>query len=780
MDDLRVVGQSVRRLDAESKVTGTADFVFDMILPGMLWGKILRSPHPHALIRSIDSSEAERFPGVYAVITGPDLGDRLHGPGLWDEPILGKDRVRFVGEGVAAVAAESERVAATALKRIKVEYEPLPAVFDVEEAFSTNPPTVIHPDLRQYHFAQKIPPHFIEARPNVYHSHVIESGDSESGFKEADLIVEDRYTTEKIQHCQMEPHAAIAKFGGNGNITLWINTSTLHPTKNLFCNAFQVPPSKVRVIAPNVGGGFGGKQDIIAAGVAYGLARKAGRPVKVAFTREEVFVGAVTRHPTVVYIRDGFRKDGAIIAREMTLFQNGGAYSENGYLTTKNACYGAVGTYKIPNFRLSSYGVYTNEPISGAFRGFGNTQLQWAIECQMDVAAEKLGMDPVTLRRKNILKEGDINPAGEITHSIGIEGCIDRVVEAIKQPGKHAAPLDSAHKRGVGFAIGNKYSLAPTASTAIVKVHEDGRVEARIGTDEVGQGLRTVIGQIAAEEFRIDIEDVEIISGDTAFCPYEEASVSSRSTYQTGNAVRLACGDAKLQILDRAAGIMKARPEDLDISEKRVFVKEDPDVSVHIHDLFIENVLAYGSYLPEIGEFLGKKTWIQGIETGGPGKGTGKRLTSFYTHGAVSAEVAVDLETGQIKVERIYAAFDMGRAVNPLLCEIQIEGGLVMGIGSALFEKMILEHGKTLNPNFTDYVLPTAMDVPNLEDQQTFLVEALHKDGPYGAKGLGEATMIPVAPAIANAVYHAVGVRLRDLPLEPDRILEKLCQPEAG
>jgi CO/xanthine dehydrogenase Mo-binding subunit len=775
-DELRVVGQSVVRYDAESKVTGTADFVYDMLLPGMIYGKILRSPHPHALIRSIDTREAEKAPGVCAVITGPELGDRLHGPGLWDEPILAKDRVRFVGEGVAAVAAASEKAAERALRLIRVEYEILSAVFDVEEAFSEEPPAILHPELRSYHSAQKLPPRFVDGRPNVYHSHLIESGSVEEGFEDSDLIVEDRYTTAKIQHCQMEPHAAIARLEGNGNVTLWANTSTLHPTKNLFCNAFQLPPSKVRVLAPNVGGGFGGKQDIIAAGVAYGLARKTGKPVKVAFSRKEVFVGTVTRHPMVIYIKDGFLKDGTLLAREIRLLQNGGAYSENGYLTTKNASYGAVGTYRIPHFKLSSYGIYTNEPISGAFRGFGNTQLQWAIECQMDVAAQQLRMDPVKLRRKNLLSEGELNPAGEVTHSIGISECMDKVLHAIRR--KPSKPVRPTERRGVGFAIGNKYSLAPTASTAVVKVHEDGRVEARIGTDEVGQGLRTVIGQFVAEEFDIDVVDVEIISGDTAVCPYEEASVSSRSTYQTGNAVLLACKDAKRQILTRASSLMKVKPEDLTIARKCVFVTQNPETSLRVHDLFIENVLGYGSYLPEVGEFLGKATWIQGIEPGGPGAGTGKRLTSFYTHGAVAAEVSIDVETGMVRVERLVSAFDMGRAVNPRLCEVQIEGGVAMAIGSTLLEKMVMENGRTLNPNFTDYVVPTAKDVPDLQDQETFLVEALHKDGPFGAKGLGEATMIPVAPAIANAVYNAVGLRFKDLPLEPHRILDLLSKRE--
>lgn len=772
MTELRVIGQSVKRPDAESKVTGTAEFVFDMSLPGMLWGKILRSTLPHAQITSIDISKAEKITGVLAVLTGTQIGDRLHGPGLWDEPILARDRVRFLGEGVACVAAESEEIAEEAIKHISVGYEELSSVFDVEEAFQENPKVVIHPELKTYHFAKKMRPHFIEGRHNVYHSHHMESGDVIKAFKQADLVLEERYTTAKIQHCQMEPHAAIVRMEGNGVITLWVNTSTIHPTKNLFCNAFELPPSKVRVIAPNVGGGFGGKQDIIAAGVAYALARKTGRPVKVAFSREEVFVGAVTRHPVVVYLKDGFNKDGTIVARQVKLLQNGGAYAENGYLTTKNACYGAVGTYKIPNFKIESYGVYTNEPISGAFRGFGNTQLQWAIECQMDAAAEKLGIDPLQLRLKNILQEGDINAAGEITHSIGIRECIEKVTDALGWAKKETHKEGYGPQRhGIGLAIGNKYSLAPTASTAIVKVHEDGRVEARIGTDEVGQGLKTVIAQIVAEEFGLDIDSVEITSGDTALCPYDEASVSSRSTYQTGNSVRLACQDAKRQIVARAAQLLEIDPEDLAVAGKRVSVKGSPQNAIDIHDLFIENVLAYGSYLPEIGEFLGKSTWIQNITNDEHDPHRGKRLTSFYTHGAVAVEVVVDTETGQVKIEKLYSAFDVGRAVNPLLCEVQIDGGAAMGIGSTLFEKMILEKGKVLNANFSDYVIPTSMDIPLSKNNVALIVEAHHKDGPYGAKGLGEATMIPIAPAIANAIYDAVGIRVRDLPLDPNKML---------
>ncbi|CEP69182.1 Aldehyde oxidase/xanthine dehydrogenase, a/b hammerhead [Moorella glycerini] len=772
------VGHSVPRVDGIAKATGSAMYVYDMALPNMLWGKILRSPHPHARIKSIDYSAALRIPGVRAVLTADNFKHRLYGAGLHDQPILAQAVVRFVGEAVAAVAADTPEIAERALKEIVVDYEPLPAVFDVEEAFSTNPPVVIHPDLPKYTHSPNMTPGLIPERPNVYKSHVIMSGDIDEGFAKADLVVENRYELARIQHCQMEPHCAIAIWDDD-LLTVYASTNTLYPVKGKLCQALGLSWGKVRVIQLTVGGGFGGKQDLVAAGVAAGLSKVTGKPVKVAFTRAEVFYGAVTRHPAVIYLRDGVTRDGQLLARDILFIQNGGAYSNYGFLTTVTGCFGAVGSYRIPNFRIRSYGVYTNEPVAGAFRGFGNPQVQWAIETQMDIIAEKLGIDPVEFRLKNILKEGERNPAGEIVHSIGAAECLRKVAERVKAfEGKYKNSGDVVY--GWGIALGNKYSLAPTASTVIVKIHEDGVVEARVGVDEVGQGMQTVMSQILAEEFKTDIGSVRVICGDTDICPYDEASISSRATYMAGNALRRAATEAKRQLFERASRVLEMDPGELEVAQGIVFSKVDPLKRVRISDLFTVNRLGWGRYVSELGEILGKATFYQATSPVDRKTGTGERLTSFYTHGAQAVLVSVDVRTGRVNIERVISAFDCGQPINPQLCEGQIEGGTGMGIGSALYEKMVFVDGKQLNAGFTDYLLPTTEDVPTGDKNEVYLIPALHRDGPYGAKGLGEGTMVATAPAIGNAIYNAIGVRCFNLPIEPHVLLEGLEAQRKG
>lgn len=774
MEELRVVGHSVKRLDAPEKVTGRAPYVYDMTLPNMLWAKVLRSPYPHARIVSIDTSAAEKLPGVAAVITAADLPRALHGTGLSDEPTMAVDRVRFVGEAVAAVAAETEEIAEEALTLIRVEYEELPAVFDPEEAMRPDPPAILHPDLSTYEYSPVVPPRFDPDRPNVYNHYKIRHGDVEEGFRQADIIVENRFTTAMIQHCQMEPHVCIARVETDGSLTVWTSAQTIYGIKQMLCDALQMPSSRVRVIVPYVGGGYGGKVEVKTEAIAAGLAMKTRRPVKLAFTREEVFTSATVRHPSVVYVKDGVKKDGTIVAREVTIILNGGAYSEYGYLTVRNAAFGAVGTYRIPNFKLDSYGVYTNLPIGGAFRGFGSNQVVWAIENQMDIVAEKLGMDPVEFRRRNLLKEGDINVSGEVTHSYGARECLEKVVEEIRYYEKPSQPPSGPWRRGKGVALGNKYSIAPTASCAFVKVHDDGTIEIRTSADEMGQGSRTVLAQIAAEEFKVSIDKVKVVAGDTLITPYDQGSISSRTTYNTGNAVRLACQDAKRQLFEHAAKLLEASPEDLETEDGKVFVRGVPEKFVRFCDLFIPTLFASGRVLKEGGEIFGKATWYQYATPEDPETGQGGRLVAFYIHGATGAEVEVNVETGEVRVIRICSAFDMGKAVNPKLCEGQMEGGIGMAIGSALYEEMVLDGGVVLNPNFMDYKIPTTMEIPGPSQVKCFIVEAPHREGPFGAKGLGEGVMIPCGPAIAAAVYDAIGVRIHDMPLSRERIWRAL------
>jgi len=510
-------------------------------------------------------------------------------------------------------------------------------------------------------------------------------------------------------------------------------------------------------------------------GIAYGLAKKSKRPVKLNFTREEVFIGAVTRHPAVIYIRDGLKKDGTLVARDIRVLFNGGAYADFGYLVVRNSTYAAVGTYKIPHFRIESYGIYTNEPIAGAFRGFGNVQVQWATECQNDILAEKAGLDPMAFRLKNVLREGDRNPAGELVFSCEAEQCMRWVKSQAEILRKQIATQEQPPyiKRGIGFSGGNKYSMAPTASLAYVKVHEDSSIEIRVGSDDPGQGLRTVVAQIAAEEFETEMSNIRVISGDTQIAPYDEGAISSRATYNVGNAVRLACEDAKRRLVEMAAQKFEVSKEELEVTDMRVRFKNNPAKEITFGDLFTYNIMGTGQYPKVGGEILGKATWFQGKTAESP-SGTGDRITAFYTQGAQAIAVAVDIETGNIQVEGIASSFDTGVPINPAGVEGQIEGGTVMGLGSALMEKMVMDKGKVLNASLTGYLIPTTMDLPVCENDHTHIADGWHRDGPYGAKGLGEGTMSCTASALANAIYDAVGLRFYDLPIEPEELLKRL------
>ena len=776
------VGVSVPRLDAIEKVTGRATYCTDLSFPGMLHGKVLRSSQAHAKIVYIDTSEAKRLRGVRAVITGQDVPVKRIGGYIKDQHMLARTTVRYVGDPVAAVAADTPEIAEKAIKLIKVEYQSLPAVFDLEAAWSKNPPVVIHPDLPKYDAIQgrkgqglfrRLNPD----RPNVCNHHKIRHGDVLKGFQEADIVIENKFSAARIQHCPFEPHVCIAKVETDGGITIWAGRQSIYRVRGYLCSAFELPPSKVRVISSHyIGGGFGNKADLLVEPIASLLAMKTERPVRLVFSREEMFTSGGTRIPMVVHIKDGARKDGTLVAREIKALLNVGAYAGSGAIITRNCCFGAVGSYRIPNFKMDSYGVYVNETIVTPFRGFGTSQILWAIESHMDMLADKLGLDAVSLRQKNLLEEGEVNVNGEIVHSIGAKECLAQVAEHIEWNRK--APESKGYwRRGKGLAVGNKYSVAPTDAVAIVKVWEDGTVEIRHSADEMGQGVNTVLAQIAAEEFQIEMDKTKVVWGDTSSTPhFPHGSTSHRTTYELGKAVYLACQNAKQQLFDIAAEKLKTSPDGLVTEKGRVFVKLDPSVSVTIPELFTDG------YVEKGGEILGKDIWIQHYAPEDPETGQidpelakkGLRQAAFYGHSAQAVEVAVNTATGEVKILKAFAATDMGFPINPKMCEQQMEGGLCMGIGSALYEEMKMHNGEVLNPNWRDYKIPVAVNLPRLENFWTSMAPAPHKDGPYGAKGAGETQMTPSAPAIGNAIFNAVGIRIKDLPMTRERIFRKL------
>ncbi|MDP2931953.1 MAG: xanthine dehydrogenase family protein molybdopterin-binding subunit [Chloroflexota bacterium] len=785
-----IVGTSPVRLDALEKVTGEAQFCTDVKLPGMLYAKVLRSPLPHARIVSLDTSKAEALPGVRVVANGKDAPDKRYGGYLHDQHALCKNVVRHVGDGVAAVAADTLEIAERAIELIDVKYEELPAVFDVAQSWSTSPPAVVHPDLFKYEkfVAQGLYIKQDRDRPNVAHHQQVRHGDVEQGFREADIILEDKFSIPRIQHVPFEPHICIIKAERNGNLTIWSGRQSIYRVKGHFCSAFNLPPSKVRVISSYyIGGGFGNKAMLRAEPIIALLAMKAvGRPIRYVFTREEMYTAGGTRIAMEVMVKDGVKKDGEIVAREVRVLLNIGAYADSGVMVCRNCTFGCIGTYRIPNLKIDSYAVYTNEPLTTPFRGFGASQPIFAIESHMDMLAEKLGLDPVEVRRKNVLREGDVNGSGEITHSAGIKECLDKVAEGLEW-GKKSTPPPGPWRVGKGLALGNKYSTAPSSAMATVRMLEDGVVVIKHSADEMGQGVNTAMAQIAAEELGVSWDKVRVEWGDTNSTPYfPQGSTSQRTVYYLGNAVYLACQDAKRQLFELAAPMLKASQDDLLLKEGRIVVKSAPARSIRVTDIFTADRPIgpgqFGEYVEKYGEILGRGMFVQRYAPENPETGQidpelakkGMRLVASYGHACQGAEVAVNTETGEVKLLRLAAASDMGFPISPKMCEQQMEGGLVMGIGSALWEEVKMEAGKVLNPNLRDYKIPDAVNLPGNDRFKSFLAPSPHKDGPYGAKGCGEVQMTPSAAVIANAVYNAVGVRIKSLPLTREKVLKAL------
>jgi len=769
-----MIGKGIKRVDSLEKVTGRALYSFDVELPGMLYGKILRSTVPHAKILNIDISEAQKLPGVMLILTGKDFPPYArYGYGLMDEPILAMGKVLYVGDSVAAVAAERPDIAEEALDLIDVEYEELPPIFDPEESLRPDPPSVIHEGLKDY-IKLPIPlpvPDILS--PNLCAYHKVRKGDVEKGFKEADVIVENRYSTSMIQHCQLESHNCVASWDEKGELTLWTSAQSLFVARQILSIIHQIPESNVRIIVPYVGGGFGGKIELTSEVICSVLAKITGRPVKIAYTRKETFINASVRHPVITHIKDGVKKDGTIIAREMRLIFDGGAYSKTTPFTVRNSSLAATSTYRIPNFKLDSCGVYTNKPSAGAFRGFGCSQVCYAVESQMDEIAHKIGMDPAEIRLKNALEEGEKNIIDEVVISDGTKECIKKVKEAMDKK-RSKEKIHGVWRRGVGYACGNKNSLAPTIANAYVRVNGDETVDVYTAALELGQGGHTAMLQIAAEEFKLPVEKIKLITGDTRVVPFDHGAFSSRQTFNTGNAIRLACIDAKQQLFESAAKLMEARAEDLDTGEGKIFVKGNPEKSIRISQLFMP---ALGGMLPIHGkEFFGRGTWVQEADLLSPetglimGANPIGRPVAFYIFNCHAVEIEVNIETGEIRILKYISANDVGKAINPDIVHRQAEGGAVMGIGSALYEELVFDNGNPINPNFSDYKIPTAKETPYIKDFESIIVEAYHKDGPYGAKGVGEAVMIPTAAAISNALYDAIGIRIPDIPLTPERV----------
>ena len=745
------IGKPVPRIDALEKVTGRAMYIDDLKFSDVLYGKILRSPHAHAKIKRIDTSKAEALPGVRAVVTGKDAPFR-GGEAIRDQPFLAVGKVRCVGEVVAAVAADTKEIAEHAIGLIVVEYEPLAAVLDVMEAVKPSAP-LIHEEMHAY---AHMPVVTVVPHTNICAKFEFKQGDVEKGFRESDYVFEDTFRFPTGHHCQIEPFGAVAQVNVNGKITIWVANDAPHRLRKDIADAMGIPFENLRVICPPfMGGGFGGKGGLKVETVCIALAMHTnGRPVKIILDREEVFMASLMKHAAVATVKTGVKKDGKIVATHAKLYYDTGAYAEKGPTVTLHGCESGVGPYKVPNTLVEGYTVYTNNPVAGALRGYGLPQSSWAHESMIDMIADKLGIDQIEMRLKNALEEGSINPTrGDILTSVGLKECITKAAEAIEW--NKPRPLN----RGVGIACEYKATKTPSGSSAFVKVEQDGSASVITSAVEVGQGIKTILAQIASEELGIPMDRVIVTSPDTDYTPWDASTTASRATFHMGNAVRNAAKDAKVQILALAAAALNVSAEDLEVSNGEIRLKggdKKMTVAEAIRGKWKSGltVLGRGTYYPEI-------------------KGTMFSARSiFYMYAAQAVDLEVDPETGKIKVHKVAAAHDVGKALNPMAVEGQIEGGVVQGLGTGLWEEVLYdENGKMLNPNFRDYRVPTAVDAPEIIP---IIVEATHEEGPFGAKGIGEMTLVSTPTAVGNAIYNATGIRLKELPATPERLLKYL------
>ena len=766
---LKHVGKPRSRGDVVDKVTGKLVYGTDFTLPGMLHGKALRSPYPHARIVSVDVGRARQLAGVCAAITADDLPALRFGSSIRDEPFLARGKVRYAGEPVAAVAATSEEIARKAIDLIDVEYEELPGIHDVLEAMQPDS-ALVHEDMGQYEMEgeyNRCP------GTNIVGHTKIRRRDVEQGFRESDEIYEDVFTTQYVQHCSMEPHVGIAKVDEDGSVTIWSSCQSPYNAVRDMANALGLPYNKVRIICTGVGGGFGGKNYLRAEPLIVALAMHTqGRPVKVAFTRDEEFIASVCKHPVHLTFKTGVKRDGTIVARKITAIFDTGGYADTGPLVARNGAFSGTGPYRIPHVWVDSYCVYTNNPLGGSFRGFGVPQLTWAHESQMDMIAKRLSLDPVDVRMRNLYDLGDTTCTGEVLRTcVGVKDTLRLAMDLSARRMQHeTSPGNPRVVRGRGMATMHKLTNTPSTSSVIIKMHADGTINLLCSTVELGQGIYAALRQIVAERLGISMEDVRIRAPDTDYTPFDQSTSGSRSVFHSGNALIRAADDLTGKLRRMAAPLLDCPVESLTYRDGAVCDRNS-------NKFIATRDIIKGHFGPRGATVQGEGTFTpSGAKP--PDKETGQtpRMSAFWMYATQIADVEVDAETGRVKVLRIVAAHDAGTIINPEGAEGQIVGGVVQGLGTTLCEEMHVTDGVITNPTFVDYKLPTTMDVPEIV---TGFVDSFHDEGPFGAKGLSEPALAPTSAAVANAVYDAIGARITSLPITPEKILHALSQAEA-
>jgi len=753
----KVIGKSLARHDAWDKAYGKVNYADDYFVPGMLYGKVLRSEHAAAKILSIDTSRAEKLPGVRAVMTAKDVPNnetvtrfgQTHTVGGFEGlyRVLADKKVRFMGEAVALVAAETEAIAQKALKLIKVNYEPLPGVFDPIEAMK--------PDAYQVG----------EGKSNVICNYEVRKGDVEKGFAQSDVIVENTYRVPHQEHAYIEPESGVAWIDDDGVITIRVATQIIEHYREI-AEVLGLPYNKVRVIGTMIGGGFGGKEDITVESFLALLTWKTKRPVKLTYTREESIICHSKRHPYIMKYRTGATKDGKLMALEAELVSDAGAYVYLSPWVLLYSIVAAAGPYDIPNVKVDARTVLTNNTFSSAFRCFGAIQVCFAYESQMDELARRLNLSPLEIRKKNYLKKGKELATGQVLdHYVAFPETAEKALEALGEKSEAKSPTEKIG-RGIASSMqsyGRMIFLHDT-SRSYVSIELDGSVTVRCGVQDLGGGQASSLAHIVSEVLGVPMEDVRIFIADTALTPLAGTTTATRQLYMSGNASLKAAKEIRKNILNKAAEILKVKPEDLDLQDKKVMVKSAPDWTIQLPSVIkacasdgipLYNVAQFNAPFRDLFEF---KT-IQG------------QVFPDFTFGTHGAEVSVDVETGKIKILKLVASFDVGRAINLLNVEGQLEGGTIQGVGYALMEDLILKNGVTLTPSFSEYLIPTSLDVVDINK---IMLESGDGVGPFGAKGIGEPSMTSVAPAIANAVCDALGIRIADLPLTAERIIKAL------
>jgi 4-hydroxybenzoyl-CoA reductase subunit alpha len=804
MTDFSIIGKPTAMIDAAQKTTGAGKYTDDLSVPGMLIGKILHSPYPHARIRRIDTSRAEKCEGVVAAVVGKDAP---HPYGILpvghDEYALALDKVRYVGDNVACVVAVSEAIAEKALELIEVEYEVLPAYFDPEESMKAQT-DLIH-DSKPGNLEKD------------YH-HVF--GDPDQGFAEADQVAEARFIANEVTHAAMEPHSTLASFeldphtGKPGRLTVWSSTQVPYYLQHKLSLVLEMPMSQIRVIKPLVGGGFGGKSEVIPLEIMAAVAaRKAQAPVKITYTREQVFWAHRGRPRTIIDLKTGVRRDGRITAVKARVVQDGGAYCSYGVVTIlySGALLGAL--YDIPNIQYDGYRVLTNKPACGAMRGHGTVNVRFAFESQLDELAARIAMDPAEIRQRNLLQPPCITVNGLRVQSYGLPECIERTVE---RSGWKQRKGKLPKGRGLGIACSHYVSGAANSiirsdmphSTVNIKIDRDGGVVVYTGASEIGQGSDTMTAQIAAEVLGCSLPRVRVIAADTDLTPIDIGSYSSRVTFMAGNATLRAAAEVKKLIAAAAAQKMKCASETLIFRDDLVFKQASgapvlhryPQEEVEVTQAGasvsgrVEGQILRGSLQQKRNED-GPKDWMTFEEAvvaaidfhgaltgtgsyapplearGGKHKGAGVGPSPAYSYSAQVAEVSVDEETGEVTVHKVWAAHDCGRALNPISVEGQIIGSVWMGMGQALTEEMVWKDGMLMNAGLLEYRSPSSVESPEVE---AIIVESVDPEGPFGAKECSEGSLAATIPAIANAIYDAVAVRLHESPFTPERVLAAL------